>query len=133
MARALWTLLLAVIGLLAGFLLTMSALSWAHATESSHCVPLAKVKTDLGPKTKFTPLTPGQFHFAEGVYVGSPSTPDGLPPATGALLAEKEGMEGGLILWTRGTLTCGGLALTGDQLKLVRGVKTGKDETGDSI
>jgi hypothetical protein len=28
----------------------------------------------------FSPLSPGQFHFVEGVDVGSPSTPEGLPP-----------------------------------------------------
>lgn len=117
-----------------GFLIVWGALSFARAGDAPHCIPLAKVKKDLGEGTKYTALTPGQFHFAQGIYVGSPSTPEGLPPANGALVAEHEGSEGGVILWTRGPLSCGGLALTGDQLKLVRGIRTGAlDASGDEI
>ena len=51
----------------------------------SPCKPLAKLWADFDAKTHFTTLTPGQFHFVEGIYVGSPTTPDGLPPGDGAL------------------------------------------------
>jgi hypothetical protein len=54
----------------------------------SPCKPLAKLWADFDAKTHFTTLTPGQFHFVEGIYVGSPTTPDGLPPGDGALLAK---------------------------------------------
>jgi hypothetical protein len=72
----------------------------------SPCKPLAKLWADFDAKTHFTTLTPGQFHFVEGIYVGSPTTPDGLPPGDGALLATHDGAQNGIILWTRGPLAC---------------------------
>ena len=51
----------------------------ADKTPSSR-KPLAKLRIDFDAKTHFTMLTPRQFHFVEGIYVGSPTTPDGLPP-----------------------------------------------------
>jgi peptidoglycan hydrolase-like protein with peptidoglycan-binding domain len=68
--------------------------------------PLAKLWADFDAKTHFTTLTPGQFHFVEGIYVGSPTTPDGLPPGDGALLATHDGAQNGIIFWTRGPLAC---------------------------
>ena len=57
----------------------------ADKTPSPPCKPLTRLWPDFDPKTHFTALTPGQFHFVEGVYVGSPTTPDGLPPGDGAM------------------------------------------------
>ena len=52
----------------------------ADKTPSPPCKPLANLWADFDAKTHFTALTPGQFHFVEGLYVGSPTTPEGLPP-----------------------------------------------------
>ena len=67
----------------------------AHA----QCKALAKLKAEFDAKTHVVQLTAGQFHFVEGVYVGSPSTPDGLPPGDGALLFSHEGDKDGIIVW----------------------------------
>ena len=57
-----------------------------------------------GKDTAIAPLTPAQFHFLQGVYVLSPTTPDGLPPGDGALLLTRDHGDEGLILWTLGPL-----------------------------
>ena len=67
----------------------------AHA----QCKALAKLKAAFDAKTHVVQLTAGQFHFVEGVYVGSPSAPDGLPPGDGALLLSHEGDKDGIIVW----------------------------------
>ena len=84
---------------------TSTALA-AYKTPSSQCSLLAKLWADFDARTHFTALTPGQFHFTEGLYVGSPTTPDGLPPGDGALLATHDGAKNGIIIWTRGPLAC---------------------------
>jgi hypothetical protein len=40
----------------------------------------SRSRDDVLMASHFSPLSPGQFHFVEGVDVGSPSTPEGLPP-----------------------------------------------------
>lgn len=89
---------------------------------------------------KLTLLTPGQFHFAEGVYVGSPLTPHGLPPGDGGLVIEYGNGRGGVI-WTRGKQACITIFVTNEEhhlasympmpidLKVLAGIGTGKDET----
>ena len=80
---------------------------------------------DFDAKTHFAPLTPGQFHFSEGLYVGSPTTPEGLPPGDGALLATHDGDKGGVIIWTRGPLACSPIAINEKLVKLISDIKTG--------
>jgi hypothetical protein len=89
------------------------------------CRPLVTLRADFDAKTHFTALTPGQFHFVEGIYVGSPSTPDGLPPGDGAVLATHDGAKNGIILWTRGPLACGPIAINEKLIKLIDDIKTG--------
>src|SRR5262249_40916346 len=91
----------------------------------SPCRPLIKLRAAFDANTHFTALTPGQFHFVEGIYVGSPSTPDGLPPGDGALLATHDGAKSGIILWTRGPLACGPIAIGEKLIKLIADIKTG--------
>ena len=80
------------------------------------------------------PLTPGQFHFAEGLYVGSPTTPEGLPPGDGALLVSREGDRGGIIIWTRGALACAPIPVSERLIKLIAGIKTGAlDDQGNEL
>ncbi len=99
-----------------------------------HCKPIVKLKADFDQHTHFTALSTGQFHFVEGVYVGSPSTPEGLPPGDGALLATHDGDKNGVIVWTRGTLACGPLPIPEKLIKLIDAVKTGAlDENGEEL
>jgi hypothetical protein len=97
----------------------------ADKTLSPPCKPLAKLWADFDAKTHFTALTPGQFHFVEGVYVGAPTTPDGLPPGDGAMLATHDGAPNGVIIWTRGPLACGPIQITEKLIKLIAAIKTG--------
>jgi hypothetical protein len=97
----------------------------ADKTPSAPCKPLAKLWADFDAKTHFAVLTPGQFHFVEGVYVGSPTTPDGLPPGDGAMLAIGDGATNGVIIWTRGPLACGPIQISGKLIKLIAAIKTG--------
>lgn len=97
----------------------------AGKTPSPPCKPLARLGVDFDAKTHFTPLTPGQFHFVEGVYVGSPTTPDGLPPGDGAMLATHDGAANGVIIWTRGPLACGPIQISEKLIKLIAAIKTG--------
>src|SRR5208337_3029473 len=64
--------------------------SSAVAAESPRCASLEKAQEAAGKGTAIAPLTPAQFHFLQGVYVLSPTTPDGLPPGDGALLLTRD-------------------------------------------
>lgn len=97
-----------------------------------HCEPLAKFKSaNDDPKTHLTVLTPGQFHFVEGIYVGSPTTPEGWPPGNGALLVTRDGIKEGFVAWTRGSDVCTPIMIDEKMLKMVMAIKSGKDETLD--
>ncbi len=98
----------------------------ADNAPKATCKPLAKLKADFDAKTHFVVLTPGQFHFAEGVYVGSPTTPDGLPPGDGALLVSHDGEKDGIIVWTRGALACAPTPVNEKLINLIAGIKTGQ-------
>lgn len=68
------------------------------ASPSHECETIAKMKVDLPKGAKFTPLNIGQYHFAAGVYVGTP--PASPPPlADNALLVQMKG--GNLIVWMK--------------------------------
>ena len=93
------------------------------------CAPIDKIKADFDAKTHFVALTPGQFHFAAGIYVGNPSTPEGMPPGDGALLITHDGSKSGTLVWTRGRNGCSPMTLPEPMLKLLAAIKTGADET----
>jgi hypothetical protein len=97
----------------------------AEETSPPPCKPLAKLWADFDAKTHFTALTPGQFHFVEGAYAGSPTTPYGLPPGDGAMLATHDGVPNGVIIWTRGALACGPIQISEKLIKLIATIKTG--------
>jgi hypothetical protein len=106
----------------------------ADKAPSPPCKPLARLWLDFDAKTHFTALTPGQFHFVEGVYVGSPTTPDGLPPGDGAMLATHDGAANGVIIWTRGSLACGPIQISEKLIKLIAAIKTGTlDAEGNEL
>lgn len=97
----------------------------APKAPAPHCMAIVKLKADFDAHTRFTALTPGQFHFVEGVYVGSPITPEGLPPGDGAVLAQHDGDKDGVIVWTRGALACMPLPIPEKLIKLIGLIKTG--------
>lgn len=122
--------------------LVLGLYSWIGATALAAsdraltplCKPLGKLLADFDAKTHFAPLTPGQFHFSEGLYVGSPTTPEGLPPGDGALLATHDGDKGGVIIWTRGPLACSPIAINEKLVKLISNIKTGHlDSEGNEL
>lgn len=104
---------------------TGSAALAANGKLSPLCKPLAKLLIEFDSRTHFMTLTPGQFHFVEGLYVGSPTTPDGLPPGDGALLATHYGSKDGIIIWTRGPLACAPIPINEKLINLIANIKTG--------
>jgi hypothetical protein len=108
-----------------GLALAVGDSALAAERAPAPCKPLAKLEADFDAKTHFAPLTPGQFHFVEGVYVGSPTTPDGLPPGDGALLVSHDGDKDGVVIWTRGALACAPIPVSERLIKLIGSIKTG--------
>jgi hypothetical protein len=107
--------------------------SASAAGPETQCMPITKIKKELANYT-FTPLTRGQFHFAQGVYVGSPVTPPGLPPGDGAILIQRSPDKDGLIIWTRGPLACGPLPIPEALVKLLSSIRAGSvDSDGDEL
>jgi hypothetical protein len=113
----------------------------AQAIPAPHCETIDAMKAST-KEAKFTPLSPGQFHFMAGVYVASPITPPGgMPPGDGALLIEIKDKAG--LVWTRGKQACitqividaehhiaayVPLPVDAKLLAILRSIKTGADE-----
>lgn len=106
---------------------TQSAPVHPPVVHAPVCEPLEKMKSGLPPKTHFAALTPGQYHFAQGLYVGSPTTPPGLPPGDGALLAA-DGEGGAYILWTSGKNACSPIRVNGKFVEMLKGIGTSPGE-----
>jgi len=106
----------------------------ANSKPWAPCKPLAKLRAEFDSKTHFTTLTPGQFHFVEGLYVGSPTTPAGLPPGDGALLATHDGTKNEIIVWTRGPLACAPIPINEKLMNLIADIKTDAlDDEGNEL
>lgn len=105
------------------------------------CVPLDRFKTSFPAGTKFKAATIGQFHVFEGVYIGNPKTPEGVPPGDGALIIHPPVAHGdpdiSLVTWTQhqGNDVCGGpgagLMVPAAALATINSIGTGKDEVAD--
>ena len=76
---------------------------------------------------RWTKMTPSQFQFMRGIYVGSPSTPEGLPLGDGAALITKDGAKGGLVAFTDHKNVCDMLPLPQQVIDLL--MKVGAGET----
>lgn len=108
-----------------------------------HCETIDAMKAQA-KGAKLTPMTPGQFHFAEGIYVGSPLTPHGLPPGDGGFLIEYSKGKGGVI-WTHGKQACITIFVTDAEhhqgaympmpvdLDLMGAIKTGVNELAPAV
>lgn len=85
-----------------GLLLIWGGVSFARAEG---CATLAHVQKKY-PDNKIVSLTPGQFHFLQGVYVMTPPLDGKLPPASGAaLMASPDGKF--TLFYKKGALLCG--------------------------
>ncbi len=112
----------------ASVLLSIACLaSSAVAAENPRCASLEKAQKAAGKDTAIAPLTQAQFHFLQGVYVLSPTTPDGFPPGDGALLLTRDHGDEGLILWTLGSLVCEPMPAPKKLLDYLVQVKSGAD------
>jgi hypothetical protein len=109
----------------------------AERAPAPPCMPLAKFKaTNSDSQTHLTDLTPGQFHFVAGIYVGSPTTPEGLPPGDSVILARHDGVKNGALVWvnTKLKLACAPTTIDEKLLKLVDAIKTGAlDADGNEL
>lgn len=99
---------------------------------------LAKAEGHDAPKAvlpdTFAKVSPGAYHFFEGVYVMNPTTPAGLPPGDGVLLGTTKGKDGGTLLWTKGELVCGApMQAPKALLDMVRKIKDAPGEDKDEL
>ena len=118
------------------FLLAMGLVgATARAAERHMCTSLQNAQKNAGRRTSVIPMSRAQFHFLQGLYVGLPSTPDGLPPGDGALVIKSDSDDTGMILWTRGPLACDPIALpkAGKLLKYLADVKAGMGDGSDDL
>ena len=123
----------AVIAALLSLALGESALAAERApppvVHAPVCISVDDFKKKMSDgKTHFSVMTAGQFHFAAGIYVGSPNTPPGMPPGDGAFLVRHDGNMGAMVAWTRAGKICSPAMLDPDIVKLIVAMKTGKDE-----
>lgn len=142
-----------------GFVLAVICLSPAVAAEKSPKAPecmtleafkaksekmvaamdaLAKAEGHDAPKISlpdtFTKVSAGAYHFFQGIYAVAPTTPEGLPPGNGALLATVKGRDDGKLLWTKGDLVCGRpMEAPKILLDMVRKVKDAPGEDKDEL
>ena len=108
--------------------------SHAFAAEGGDCTPIAKVKKELKDGVTLAELTPGQFNFLRGFFMGLPPTLKGKLPGSGAVLLQKAGEPGGMLLWTRGTLYCHAAAVPPEFVDALHATKTGAlDGEGDEL
>ena len=101
----------------------------AERAPGPSCKKLSEIKRDLGSSFRLTTLTPGQFHFLEGVYVGSPATPPGMPPGDGAVLITMKGGKSAVVIWTHKDQGCDPLPIPVKLAELIPNIKTGPGET----
>jgi hypothetical protein len=90
----------------AAFALSLALAAVPAFAADKNCSSLAKIKSELKDGVTMTALTPGQFNFLRGFYMGVPPTLQGKIPGAGAVLFEHKGDSGGVIVWTLGSLAC---------------------------
>jgi hypothetical protein len=114
------------------FGLSLAAVPASAADKT--CSSLPKIKSELKDGVTMTPLTPGQFNFLRGFYMGVPPTLQGTLPGTGAFLFEHKGDKGGVIVWTLGSLACQPTPVPPQFIDAMKGSKTGAlDADGNEL
>jgi hypothetical protein len=121
------------LALISAFLIAIGAT--AQAKDRHLCMSLEKAQKNAGMRTSLIPMSRAQFHFLQGLYVGLPSTPNGLPPGDGALIIKSDSDDSGIIVWTRGPLACDPIALpqAGKLLKYLAEIKAGMADGSDDL
>ena len=105
--------------------LSFVAVPTLAASDLGGCTALAKIKAQLADGTTLTALTPGQWNFLRGFYLGAPPTLQGTIPGSGAMLLERKGAKDGVIVWTRGKLACQPFPVPAAFVDALKGSKTG--------
>lgn len=95
------------------------------AGSKSNCMVLSKLKAEAKGIVTMTPLTPGQWNFLRGFYMGTPPALHGELPGTGAILIQKPGDKGGVLIWTTGALACNPQPVPPPFIDALNGTKTG--------
>jgi hypothetical protein len=115
--------------------LVIASGSGVYASDALRCTSIEKAQKAAGRDTTITALNGAQFHFLQGMYVASPTTPDGLPPGDGALILTRDRGEDALILWTRGVLACAPTPIghAAKLLKMLAAVKAGATSEGEEL
>lgn len=100
----------------------------AERAPAPHCMKIEEFKKTFDHKTRFEVLSPGAFHVMEGIWIGSPSTPPGLPPGDGAILITHKGSKDGLLIWTRGDQGCSPIEVTQAIISTLATIRTAAGE-----
>ena len=121
-------------------LLALLLIVSSPAIAADKCVSLKAMQRDLRAVDKdmtAASMTPAQFHFLQGLYVGNPKTPEGMPPGDGAMIFTESSEDNAVIVWTRGEadsrLACGAWPIkgAGDLAKILAKVKRGETSADD--
>lgn len=121
--------------------LVIASYSGVYASDASHCTSLEKAQKAAGKDSAVVALSPAQFHFLQGMYVASPTTPEGLPPGDGAVLLVHDKKDKDdksdeiIVMWTRGPLVCSPLPIrqASKLMKMLAEVKAGATGDGDAL
>lgn len=109
-----------------GIVLSLS-LSSAFAANDVSCIPLSKVKNMIEEKDgRLVTLTPEQWEFIRGIYAMNPETPPGLPVGDKAMLAQKDGDEGGIVIFVDKDKACSPMPIPKQLIDLLKDVATGE-------
>ena len=127
--------------LISGFwaMLPVAAFAAPGARPEPPCQSLAKAEADFAKfiapdKASFTWVTPGQFHFLQGIAALSPETPPGLPHATRAVLAKGDRSGQGVVMFVLGDNMCLPMAAPTQLIALMEKVLTERlDDLGDEM
>ena len=109
------------------------------APQKPNCEGVAKAEADFAKfiapdKAQFTRVTPGQFHFLQGVAAINPNTPPGLPPGDSAILAMGDRSEEGVILFVKSGKMCLPMAAPGTLIDLMGRILTDRlDAEGNEM
>ena len=95
--------------------------------QGSPCIDLSKIKSVIKQNDgRLTELTSEQWEFLRGIYAMNPETPPGLPPGDKAVLAQKEGNDGGIVFFVDKDKACSPMPIPKQLLDMLKDVATGE-------
>lgn len=123
--------MLRAIAFASAMLIAGSAMA-ASSKQGGNCLVLSKLKADAS--VKVSTLTPGQWNWLRGFFAGSPPALQGALPGTGAIILQRPGDKGGMLMWTRGVLACAPQHVPPPFIDALNNTKTGPtDADGTEI